>query len=103
MNIIFDYSKLLGKAKELGLRQKDLAEKAEVSPSTYSQKLNHNSPFTQKRNTSDGKGIAYPYKRNWHVFFYTKSLEKLNNTKERTSYYAEAKIATRIYYTHRSG
>lgn len=69
MNIIFDYSKLLGKAKELGLRQKDLAEKAEVSPSTYSQKLNHNSPFTQKEIQATVNALHIPTSEIGTYFF----------------------------------
>ena len=47
VSIFFDYSKLKGKAREKGLRQKDIAVAANISSVTYSQKLNNHSLFTQ--------------------------------------------------------
>lgn len=55
-----DYSKLLGRLKERGLRQKDLAHHLGTSESTISQKLLCRYPFTQKeiRMTVDFLEIA---------------------------------------------
>ena len=48
MKYIFDYSKLKGRTKELGLTQENIADKVAMSSGTYSQKINNNSEFTQK-------------------------------------------------------
>ena len=46
-NGYFDYSKLKGRTKEKELRQEDLAHIMGISPTTYSQKINNKSLFTQ--------------------------------------------------------
>lgn len=47
MEIRFKYSKLKGRTVEMGKTDKDVANVAYMSPSTYSQKLNGKSFFTQ--------------------------------------------------------
>lgn len=41
----FNYSKLLGRMRECGLTQKDVADHIGVSATTLSQKLNHKARF----------------------------------------------------------
>lgn len=43
----WDYSKLKGKTKEMGFTQKEVAECADMSETTYSLKLNGKYPFKQ--------------------------------------------------------
>lgn len=44
----FDYSKLLGRIREKGLTQKELAEQIGISATTLNLKLCNNNFFTQK-------------------------------------------------------
>lgn len=63
----FDYSKLLGRIREKGLTQRELAEQIGISPTTLSLKLGNNNFFTQKEvlklckvlDISDGDVAAY--------------------------------------------
>lgn len=43
----YDYSKLLGRMRELGKTQEDVAKAAGISPSTLNQKLNTDREFRQ--------------------------------------------------------
>lgn len=43
----FDYSKLRGRMREKGLTQEEVAISSEMSPSTFSLKLNNQSNFSQ--------------------------------------------------------
>lgn len=45
--MVYDYSKLKGKTKELGLRQEDVGVAAGLTPTTYSLKLNNKGVFKQ--------------------------------------------------------
>ena len=44
----YDYSKLLGKIKEKGLTQENLAKKIGITPGSMSEKLNNKAYFKQK-------------------------------------------------------
>lgn len=46
--MVFDYSKLLGRIREKGFIQAQLAEIAGMTPGTLSQKLNNQAHFKQK-------------------------------------------------------
>lgn len=43
----YNYSKLLGRIRELGLNQEDVAKHIGISASTFNRKLNNYSDFTQ--------------------------------------------------------
>lgn len=42
----FNYSKLLGRIREFGFTQKEVATRIGILPATLSQKLNHKARFT---------------------------------------------------------
>ena len=47
-DLLFDYSKLLGRIKEYGFTQERIASEVRMSVSTLSYKLNNKAFFTQK-------------------------------------------------------
>lgn len=70
-----DYSKLIGRAAELGYTQKALAERIGVSESHFCQKLNGNYSFKQKeiRDICDALLIASD---EIGTYFFTPKVEK---------------------------
>ncbi|MBR5199239.1 MAG: DUF739 family protein [Bacteroidales bacterium] len=46
--MVFDYSKLLGRIKEKGLTQENLAKSIGITPGSMSEKLNNKANFKQK-------------------------------------------------------
>lgn len=43
----YNYSKLLGKMKEMGIRQEDLAKKIGINPASLNRKLHNDTQFKQ--------------------------------------------------------
>lgn len=50
--MIYDYSKLRGKMREAGYRQRDVGIAAGLTPTTYSLKLNNKGEFRQSEITA---------------------------------------------------
>lgn len=48
MNYVYDYSKLLGRLRELSITQSELAKKLEISETSLNKKLKGNSQFKQE-------------------------------------------------------
>ena len=69
----YDYSKLLGRMRELGKTQEDVAKAAGISPSTLNQKLNTDREFRQ----TEMKAIcAFLDIQDIDLYFFTPILKK---------------------------
>lgn len=68
--MVFDYSKLRGRAREKGETQESLATRAGMKEATYSQKINNNSEFKQNEIVSICDALAIPYDM-IHAYFFT--------------------------------
>ncbi len=69
----YDYSKLLGRMRELGKTQEDVAKAAGISPSTLNQKLNTDREFRQ----TEMKAIcAFLDIHDIDLYFFTPILKK---------------------------
>lgn len=71
----FDYSKLLGRIKELGYTQEDLADEIGISESTMSLKLNNRAVFTQPEIVRIRRALAIP-NHQIGVYFFTPKVQK---------------------------
>lgn len=71
--MVFDYSRLKGRAKEQGMTQEQLAIVAGMKEATYSQKINNNSEFKQSEilNICDALGIEHCQ---IHSYFFTQKV-----------------------------
>lgn len=71
---MWDYSRLKGRTKEVGLRQEDVGNAIGLSAATYSLKLNNKAEF--KHSEIDGicRVLNIPYS-SIPEFFFAKSLE----------------------------
>lgn len=67
----FNYSKLLGKIKENGLTQEQLAKKIGKNNGTLSQKLNGRSSFTASEMISICEILGIPFK-DIGIYFFAK-------------------------------
>lgn len=65
----YDYSKLLGRMKEHGMTQKDLAKIIGSSPTTLSFKLNNRSTFSQSEIDQTCTCLNIPYNELGNYFF----------------------------------
>ena len=74
----FNYAKLLGRIKEFGFLQEEIAEKIGISPGTLSAKLNNKSSFTDKEIVCVAEILCIPQDEISLYFFCQQSLEKLN-------------------------
>lgn len=71
----FDYSKLLGRIKEMGYTQGSLAEEIGTSESTMSLKLNNRAAFTQPDIWRLCRALAIPGHQ-IGVYFFTPKVQK---------------------------
>lgn len=71
----FDYSKLLGRLKELGYTQEILADEIGISESTMSLKLNNRAVFTQAEIMRICRALAIPNQQ-IGVYFFTLKVQK---------------------------
>lgn len=68
--MIFDYSKLRGRTRELGTTQEELSTAIGIKEATYSQKINNNSEFRQSEIIKICDTLGIPYEL-IHVYFFT--------------------------------
>lgn len=71
----FDYSKLRGRARECGVTQEYLASVSGMKGTTYSQKVNNNSDFTQSEILCICKALNIPPEQ-IHSYFFTSEVQK---------------------------
>lgn len=69
----FDYSKLLGKIKEVVGKQEELAKKIKLSQVTLNKKLNNQGTFSQDTIISIISELGIPFEEIPIYFFCTKS------------------------------
>ena len=69
----FDFSKLLGRIKELGYTQESLAKEIGISEVTMSLKLNNKAFFTQPEMEKIRRTLLIPRYEMGAYFFYPKS------------------------------
>lgn len=65
----FNYSKLLGKIRECGFTQAELAEIIGINKGTLSSKLNNQSSFTAAEMSAICNALSIPYKEIGLYFF----------------------------------
>lgn len=71
--MMFDYSRLRGRARECGATQEFLASVSGMKSSTYSQKINNNSEFTQGEILCICNALRIPHEQ-IHDYFFTKKV-----------------------------
>lgn len=65
----FNYSKLLGKIRECGFTQKQIAERIGINSGTLSAKLNNKATFTATEVNDICKMLNIPNDEMWAYFF----------------------------------
>ena len=71
----YDYSKLKGKIRELGLTQQDFAEALGITNQTLTLRFNNKRPFRQDEIDKAMVLFKEPLE-NIHVYFFTKKVQK---------------------------
>lgn len=79
--MVFEYGKLLGRIREKGFTQAQLAGLAGMTPGTFSQKLNNQANFKQKEITDICEALEIAADDVGAYFF---TLEVRKNTNEET-------------------
>lgn len=69
MKYIYDYSKLLGRLREMGLTQSDLAGKIGISEASLNLKLKNKSPFKQCEISEISEVLSIPNAKIETYFF----------------------------------
>lgn len=71
----YNYSKMKGKIKELGLTQSDFAKKIGITEQTLSLRFSNKRPFRQDEITKIMALFSEPLE-NIHVYFFDKKVQK---------------------------
>lgn len=76
--MVFEYGKLLGRIREKGFTQAQLARLAGMTPGTLSQKLNNQAHFKQKEITDICEALEIPA-ADLGAYFFTQEVRKNTN------------------------
>lgn len=90
----YNYSKMKGKIKELGLTQSDFAKKIGITEQTLSLRFSNKRPFRQDEITKIMALFSEPLE-NIHVYFFDKKVQK-NRTFEEKSAKTKNKLKTKV-------